>query len=215
MGEKKYKVSEITREKLINAAGELFSVQGTENVGVRDITNLAGTKENSISYHFGGKEGLIEAVWKKALERFEKIDFVNYVRENERLLNNKDGQKKIISTIIKEFYNIFYENDLEASWKNRFLLKGAFCENGLIHLKNSVANSWVFALLEVYKEITKSKDNKKAQNWLICIGAPVTFIAPNMDILDKGFLPQKVDKSAYKQLCKEVTKYALYSIGLI
>ena len=45
MKEKTYKVSEITREKLINAAGELFSLQGTENVGVRDITNLAGTKE--------------------------------------------------------------------------------------------------------------------------------------------------------------------------
>ena len=137
------------------------------------------------------------------------------MKSNKKLLTTKDGQKKIISNIINKFYNIFYENDQEVSWKNRFLLKGAFCENGLSHLKNSVANSWAFALLEVYKEITKSKDNKKAQNWLICIGAPVTLIAPNMDILDKGFLPQKVDKSAYKQLCKEVTKYALYSVGLI
>ena len=66
MTEKKYKVSEITREKLINAAGELFSTQGTESVSVRDITKLAGTKENAISYHFGGKDGLIEAVWEKA-----------------------------------------------------------------------------------------------------------------------------------------------------
>ncbi len=215
MKEKTYKVSEITREKLINAAGELFSLQGTENVGVRDITNLAGTKENAISYHFGGKEGLIDAVWGKSLERFERIDFFSYVNKNEKLLKTKDGQKRIITKIIKDFYNIFYENDLEAPWKNRFLLKGAFCENGLKHLKESLANSWAFALLEVYKRVTKSKDDKKAQNWLICIGSPATLIAPNMDILDKGFLPKKVDKSAYKQLCKEITKYALYSIGLI
>ncbi len=215
MAEKIYKVSEITREKLINAAGELFSMQGTENVGVREITKLAGCKENAISYHFGGKEGLVNAVWKKTLSRFEKINFLIYVKDNERLLKDKDGQKKIITKIIKEFYNIFYENDLEASWMNRFLLKGAFCESGLKHLKNSVASSWAFALVEVYKIVTKSKDDKKAQNWLICIGSPATLIAPNMDILDKGFLPKKVDKSAYKQLCKEVTKYALYSIGLI
>ena len=200
---------------MINAAGELFSMQGTENVGVRDITNLAGTKENAISYHFGGKDGLIDAVWKKSLERFEQIDFIDYVNRNEKLLNTKEGQKRIISKIIKDFYTIFYENDKEAPWKNRFLLKGAFSENGLKHLTKSFANSWAFALLKVYKSVTKSKDDKKAQNWLICIGAPASLIAPNMDILDKGFLPKKVDKSAYKQLCKEVTKYALYSIGLI
>ena len=215
MAEKTYKVSEITREKLINAAGELFSVQGTENVGVRDITNLAGCKENAISYHFGGKEGLVEAVWKKALERFEKIDFVDYVRENENLLNTKEGQKKLITRIIKEFYNIFYENDLETPWLNRFLLKGAFCESGIKQLKKSVATSWAFGLLEIYKKVTKSKIDKKAQSWIICIAAPLALIAPNMDILDKGFLPKKVDKSDYKQLCKEVTKYALFSIGLI
>ena len=215
MKEKTYKVSEITREKLINAAGELFSMQGTENVGVREITNLAGCKENAISYHFGGKEGLVNAVWQKALVRFEKIDFVTYVKNNEKLLSTKEEQKKLITKIIKIFYNIFYENDLEASWINRFLLKGAFCESGLKHLKNSVAKSWAFGLLEVHKRITKSKDDKKAQNWVICISAPLALIAPNMDILDKGFLPKKVDKSAYKQLCKEVTKYALYSIGLI
>ena len=215
MKEKNYKVSEITREKLINAAGELFSMQGTENVGVRDITNLAGCKENAISYHFGGKEGLVNAVWQKALVRFEKIDFITYVNEKEKLLSTKEEQKKLITRIIKIFYNIFYENDLEAPWINRFLLKGAFCESGLKHLKNSVANSWTSALLEVYKIIKKSKDKKKAQNWVICIAAPLALIAPNMDILDKGFLPKKVDKTSYKQLCKEVTKYAIYSIGLI
>ncbi len=215
MTEKTYKVSEITREKLINAAGELFSVQGTENVGVREITNLADCKENAISYHFGGKEALVDAVWNKALERFEKIDFINYVNQNKKLLESKEGQKKLITTIIKKFYNIFYENDLETPWINRFLLKGAFCESGLKHLKDSVAKSFTFALLEIYQIITKSNDDKKAQNWVICICAPLALIAPNMDILDKGFLPKKVDKSAYKQLCKEVTKYALFSIGLI
>lgn len=215
MAEKIYKVSEVTREKLINAAGELFSIQGTENVGVRDITKLAGVKENSISYHFGGKDGLINAVWEKTLEKFEKKDFISYVKDNEKLLKTKDGQKKIITRIIKEFYNIFYENDLETPWMNRFLLKGAFNENGLKYIKDSLSTSWAFALLEIYKKITKSRIDKKAQSWVICIAAPVALIAPNMDILDKGFLPRKVDKSDYKQLCKEVTKYALYSIGLL
>lgn len=215
MADKKYKVSEITKNKLINAAGELFSTQGTEAVSVRDITNLAGTKENAISYHFGGKDGLIEAVWEKATERFSSINYLEYLENNKKLLDTKEGQIKIISYIIKTFYNSFYENDKEALWFNRFLLKGAFSENGIKHLKKALSHCWAKALIIVYKNITKSNDENKAQNWIICIASPSVFVAPNMDILDKGFLPKKVTKNVYKQLCKEVTKYALYSIGLI
>ena len=215
MAEKKYRVSEITKNKLINAAGELFSTQGTEKVSVRDITKLAGTKENAISYHFGGKEGLIEAVWEKATERFSTIKYLDYIEKNKKLLDTKEGQKKIITEIIKSFYDCFYENDKEALWFNRFFLKGAFSENGLKHLKNALSSYWANALIMLYKKITKSNDENKAQNWIICIASPCVLVAPNMDILDKGFLPKKVTKNVYKQLCKEVTKYALYSIGLI
>lgn len=215
MADKKYRVSEITKNKLINAAGELFSTQGTEKVSVRDITRLAGTKENAISYHFGGKEGLIEAVWEKATERFSSFDYLEYIENNTKLLDTKEGQIKTISYIIKSFYNCFYENDKEALWFNRFFLKGAFSENGIKHLRKALSAYWAKTLIMVYKKITKSNDDNKAQNWIICIASPCVFVAPNMDILDKGFLPKKVTKNVYKQLCKEVTKYALYSIGLI
>ena len=60
---KSYKVSEDTRRRLLEAAGELFACHGTEAVTVRDITARAGTMPNAVSYHFGGKEGLIDAVW--------------------------------------------------------------------------------------------------------------------------------------------------------
>jgi len=56
MPKRNYRVSDDTKRNLIEAAGELFSRHGTEAVTVRDITNLAGTKPNAISYHFGGKD---------------------------------------------------------------------------------------------------------------------------------------------------------------
>ena len=158
---------------------------------------------------------MIEAVWEKATERFSTIKYLDYIEKNKKLLDTKEGQKKIITEIIKSFYDCFYENDKEALWFNRFFLKGAFSENGLKHLKNALSSYWANALIMVYKKITKSNDENKAQNWIICIASPCVLVAPNMDILDKGFLPKKVTKNVYKQLCKEVTKYALYSIGLI
>jgi len=49
-----------TREQILKAAWGLFGERGFEDVSVRDVTNAAGVNLASVSYHFGGKEGLIQ-----------------------------------------------------------------------------------------------------------------------------------------------------------
>ncbi|BDS07611.1 hypothetical protein NT6N_26510 [Oceaniferula spumae] len=49
-----------TREEILKAAWNLFAERGFEDVSVRDVTNAAGVNLASVSYHFGGKEGLIQ-----------------------------------------------------------------------------------------------------------------------------------------------------------
>ncbi len=49
-----------TRKQLLKAAWALFAEKGFEAVSVRDVTNAAGVNLASVSYHFGGKEGLIQ-----------------------------------------------------------------------------------------------------------------------------------------------------------
>ena len=49
-----------TREEILKAAWDLFAEKGFEDVSVRDVTNAAGVNLASVSYHFGGKEGLIQ-----------------------------------------------------------------------------------------------------------------------------------------------------------
>ncbi len=56
-----------TREKILKSAWELFSEKGFEDVSVRDITNHAGVNLASVSYHFKGKNGVIQEIIKKAL----------------------------------------------------------------------------------------------------------------------------------------------------
>lgn len=46
------------RKKLIHVAIEMFGKQGFDGVGTRKIAAAAGTSMASITYHFGGKEGL-------------------------------------------------------------------------------------------------------------------------------------------------------------
>ena len=56
-----------TREHILEAAWELYVTRGFEDVSVRDITQAAGVNLASVSYHFGGKEGLIQETVKRCM----------------------------------------------------------------------------------------------------------------------------------------------------
>jgi len=56
-----------TRELILNAAWDLFAEKGFEDVSVRDVTSAAGVNLASVSYHFGGKDGLIQETVKRCL----------------------------------------------------------------------------------------------------------------------------------------------------
>ncbi|MEM1287471.1 MAG: TetR family transcriptional regulator [Pseudomonadota bacterium] len=50
-----------TKDKLLDAARDLFWTRGYSNVSVRDITKRAGVDVALVSRYFGGKQGLFEA----------------------------------------------------------------------------------------------------------------------------------------------------------
>lgn len=56
------KKSEETKGRIMDAAQSLFAERGFESVALRDITADAGANVAAVNYHFGSKEGLIEAV---------------------------------------------------------------------------------------------------------------------------------------------------------
>ncbi|MEM8659827.1 MAG: CerR family C-terminal domain-containing protein [Pseudomonadota bacterium] len=51
-----------TRDAIIRAATEIFGRVGYDAASTRAISQAAGTNQALISYHFGGKEGLYQAV---------------------------------------------------------------------------------------------------------------------------------------------------------
>ena len=51
-----------TRDRLIEAAGELFAEKGFKETTVRDIIERAGANLAAVNYHFGDKERLYEEV---------------------------------------------------------------------------------------------------------------------------------------------------------
>jgi AcrR family transcriptional regulator len=55
---------------MIDAAERLIADRGIGNVSVRDITSAAGVNTAAVNYHFGTKEGLLEAIVQRHAEQF-------------------------------------------------------------------------------------------------------------------------------------------------
>lgn len=56
-----------TKNKLLNTAEHLFAKQGYQGTSLRCITGKAKVNLASVSYHFGSKEKLLKAVFKRRL----------------------------------------------------------------------------------------------------------------------------------------------------
>ncbi|MFC9969777.1 TetR/AcrR family transcriptional regulator [Spirillospora sp. NPDC127200] len=54
-----------TRRRLLDAALEEFSAKGLAGARVQDIADRAGVNKQLISYHFGGKQGLYDAIMER------------------------------------------------------------------------------------------------------------------------------------------------------
>lgn len=61
------------RVKLINAAIERFGKRGFDAVGTREIAAAVDTPMSSITYHFGGKEGLYLAAAEHIFEHLQSV----------------------------------------------------------------------------------------------------------------------------------------------
>jgi len=57
-----------TKERLLDAAEELFAERGFSATSLRDITALARANLASVNYHYGNKEALLEAVFARRLQ---------------------------------------------------------------------------------------------------------------------------------------------------
>ncbi len=60
--------STYTRARILEAAERLFAIKGHENTSLREITAEAKVNLASVNYHFGSKEGLIQAVCQQQLD---------------------------------------------------------------------------------------------------------------------------------------------------
>jgi len=88
-----------TCTRILDAAEELFMQHGFEGTSMRTLTAKAGVNLAAVNYHFGSKDALIEAVFRR------RLDPMNAARiaELDRLENAAGGAALAPEAIIRAF----------------------------------------------------------------------------------------------------------------
>ena len=208
-----YKVSEETRRRLLVAAGELFACRSPDAVTVRDITARAGTKPNAVSYHYGGKQALVDAVWEYCLRRWSDNRPGRYCAENERLFATRDGKRQIITDLIDIFYENLYADD-QPLWANLFLLRTLITAQD--PTRTRVFNTFLFdPFCEVFRRITGNDDRMTALCWVMNIIAPGSYLSASATDFNTFEPTGRIDYAFCRRLQSIVTRNALFAVGLL
>jgi len=88
-----------TRTRILDAAEELFMLQGFEGASMRQLTAKAGANLAAVNYHFGSKDALIEAVFRRRLDPMNAAR----VAELDRLEKEAGGRALAPAQIIGAF----------------------------------------------------------------------------------------------------------------
>ena len=109
-----------TRQRILDAAERLFAQRGFHGVSIRDITGAAGVDVALANYHFGSKQGLLEAVFTRRAvdlndERLALLD---------ALLANRGRRRPKLEEIIDAFTHPLLDRSARGGpgWKSYFAL---------------------------------------------------------------------------------------------
>jgi AcrR family transcriptional regulator len=88
-----------TQLRILDAAEELFMQHGFEGASMRMLTAKAGVNLAAINYHFGSKDALIEAVFRRRLDAMN----AERIAQLERLEQEAAGAPLTAEAIIRAF----------------------------------------------------------------------------------------------------------------
>jgi AcrR family transcriptional regulator len=208
-----YSNSQKTKSALINAAGELFVEYGVKAVTTRAIAKKAGENIGNIHYHFGGKEGLLEAVADFAVKDWEGDPLGTFLEDNKKMLKTPEGQITLIMQMIILFFSIFFSKD-RPSWCGSFifqLLQRDSKTRDKIMEQAAIPNTKAF--INLYKKITMDSDPERSHCWAVSMMAPLVLYSINPYPIEA--LRKTKDKDFFiKKLRERTISNALASLDL-
>ena len=97
------KQSADTKERLLDAAEEVFAREGYRAASLRAITTRAAVNLAAVNYHYGSKRGLVEAVFARRLQvmNLARVRGLASVREKARAVGRRPDARALIAAFVE------------------------------------------------------------------------------------------------------------------
>lgn len=138
--------SQDTRNALLNAATELFTLQGYEGVSVRALETAAQVQHGAVTYHFKNKEML----WKAAIDEL-MANFASYIDPLRATMADLDDDARlrmIVAAIVRysaqtpELSQLMVQEGRFDTWRLKYLLDN-FMRDG---------RAWLVEMIDVLND---------------------------------------------------------------
>ncbi|MGP2527887.1 TetR/AcrR family transcriptional regulator [Acidaminococcus sp. LBK-2] len=112
--------SEETMQRLRDAGAELFDKKGYHNVSIKEIGRLAGCNSALISYHFGSKQALYQAIIDSQLDVLHQLE------------SNIEKEEKTPLQKLKQYLHAILESQLDPRQHMIILYQELLNPSGLL-----------------------------------------------------------------------------------
>lgn len=198
---------EVTRRRIIEAAGELFSKRGFNGVGFRDIAKKAGVSLQMPTHHFATKKRLFAECIRYAL--LEHMDFSGQFADEPRFANAREARRALAEKIRICFFAVHPPSG-KTSWYGAILGR-ALTENlgdGLRAFQDGLrpAREWFFAALKgLYPRLTR----KDFVLWYASLWAQVSFHVTGRAAIVALLGKRRYDRTFLKAVSEQLVRMML------
>lgn len=197
---------ESTRERILNAAGEVFAEQGFEGATVRAITQRAGVNVAAINYHFRDKAELYSRVILDACAAQRIADLI----KAEGIVDPRQRLRSIIFHWLQ-----FMLTPDRPQWKR--LLLAREMANPTIALDQLVENSIRpmrdECLKPTLRELAEDRFDEKQLRYLSgSIMGQCYYYLQSRPVLDRLYPGFEIGKPEINELADHITRFSLAAI---
>lgn len=210
----KYETGIKTRERLIEACGELAAEMGFSRVSTRVIAKKAGENAGSIHYHFGGKENLFREVIKHVAKRNREYPVSDIVEKLETELDTPEGKSRLIRELVRRNIHLVFSREMPR-WHCRLIYQ-VLQHPGVLYdlMEEEIINRDIEETRALFMRILPELKYKEALLQTMVINAPIILHADYMISIMKTLGVSKYTEAYIRRLEDTIVMQTQLFFGL-
>lgn len=198
-----------TRQRLLEAAGQVFAEHGFKNTTVREICKRADANVAAINYHFGDKQGL----YSETMRYWVRESLAKYPPDL-GLDQSATPPQKLHAYVRSFFWRIFDEG--RPSWYGKLMAREMIepthaldaCANEAMRPVNEM-------LASIVRELVPGIDADQLRRCSCSIVGQIVFYHHCRPVIDKLFPGQCFMPAEIEKLAEHVTQFSLAALRAV